>query len=143
VSQAESRSPQIAPPNLGDLLRRHRRAAGLTQESLAERAGLSVHGIQKLEAGASHPYRDTVDRLIVALDLRGDDQVHFRSAARPAPRQNYAAKSDSASAKDAVSHNLPFPTTSYVARAGEIAGITQRLRESRLLTITGAGGARV
>jgi transcriptional regulator with XRE-family HTH domain len=41
----------------GELLRRHRQAAGLTQQELAERAGLSVHGIQKLERGATHPYR--------------------------------------------------------------------------------------
>src|SRR5262245_51768841 len=33
------------------LLRRHRLAAGLTQEELAERAGLSVRGVQDLERG--------------------------------------------------------------------------------------------
>ena len=32
-----------------NLLRQHRLAAGLTQEALADQAGLSVHGIQKLE----------------------------------------------------------------------------------------------
>jgi transcriptional regulator with XRE-family HTH domain len=30
---------------------------GLTQEGVAERAGLSVHAIQKLERGTTHPYR--------------------------------------------------------------------------------------
>jgi transcriptional regulator with XRE-family HTH domain len=49
------------------LLRRHRIAAGLTQEALAERAGLSVYGIQKLEAGTMRPYRDTAERLVAAL----------------------------------------------------------------------------
>src|SRR6266540_2691173 len=38
----------ISATNFGDLLRGHRLAAGLTQEALAERAGLSAHGIQKL-----------------------------------------------------------------------------------------------
>jgi transcriptional regulator with XRE-family HTH domain len=37
------------------LLRQHRLAAGLTQEGLAERSGLSVYGIQKLEAGTTRP----------------------------------------------------------------------------------------
>jgi len=34
----------------------------MTQPDLAQRAGLSVHGIQKLERGATHPYRDTRQR---------------------------------------------------------------------------------
>jgi hypothetical protein len=38
-----------SPGAFGDLLRLHRQAVGLTQLALAEPAGLSVHGIQKLE----------------------------------------------------------------------------------------------
>ena len=38
----------------GDLLRRVRSAAALSQEALAERAGLSRRGISDLERGASH-----------------------------------------------------------------------------------------
>jgi transcriptional regulator with XRE-family HTH domain len=38
--------------SFGALLRRHRIAAGLTQEALADRAGLSVRGIADLERGA-------------------------------------------------------------------------------------------
>jgi transcriptional regulator with XRE-family HTH domain len=49
-------------PTFADLLRLYRQAAGLTQEQLAERADLSVHGIEKLERGAMHPYRDTARR---------------------------------------------------------------------------------
>src|SRR6266852_4612353 len=54
----------------GDLLRQHRLAAGLTQQALAEQAGLSEHGIQKLERGVTHPYRDTLQRLLGALTGR-------------------------------------------------------------------------
>src|SRR5262245_38180820 len=141
-TKGESVAPQVAMPNLGDVLRRHRLAAGLTQESLAERAGLSVHGIQKLEAGATHPYRDTVERLIVALDLRGDDQEDFRSVARPAPRRNHAARSDSTSAKHAARHNLALQLTSFVGREEELAAVRERLLNpaARLLTLTGPGG---
>jgi transcriptional regulator with XRE-family HTH domain len=38
-------------PTFGNLLREFRIASSLTQEELAELAGLSAHGIQKLERG--------------------------------------------------------------------------------------------
>ncbi len=45
----------------GDLLRRHRVAAGFTQEELAERAHLSPRAITALERGErSAPHRATV-----------------------------------------------------------------------------------
>jgi transcriptional regulator with XRE-family HTH domain len=42
-----------ATDSFGELLRQHRLAAVLTQENLAQRAGLSVHGIHKLERPSS------------------------------------------------------------------------------------------
>ena len=51
------------------LLVRLRRAARLTQEQLADRAGLSVRAISSLECGARSPRRFTVDRLAVGLCL--------------------------------------------------------------------------
>src|SRR2546430_15525540 len=39
-------------PSFGDLLRRHRLAAGLTQASLAERSRLSVEALSTLERGS-------------------------------------------------------------------------------------------
>jgi len=56
----------------GALLRRHRVATGLTQSALAERAGLSVVGIQELERGTTHACRDTGARLASALELAED-----------------------------------------------------------------------
>jgi transcriptional regulator with XRE-family HTH domain len=70
------------------LLRQHRLAASLTQEALAERAGLSVHGIQKLEAGSRHPYRDTAGRLVAALQLSPEQALALQAAAQPAPRES-------------------------------------------------------
>src|SRR4051794_24032536 len=47
-------------PTFGELLRRHRRARELTQEALAERAGVSARAVSDLERGArAHPYRET------------------------------------------------------------------------------------
>jgi transcriptional regulator with XRE-family HTH domain len=40
-----------SPHSFGDLLRAYRAAAGLTQEELAERVGMSARGISDLERG--------------------------------------------------------------------------------------------
>ena len=40
-----------APLSVGTLVRRHRRAAGLTQEALAERAQVSTPTVSALERG--------------------------------------------------------------------------------------------
>ncbi len=63
-------------PRFGDVLRRQRRAAGLTQEELAERAGVSPRTIGDIERGIARSYRhDTVHLLADALCLcrRTDD----------------------------------------------------------------------
>jgi DNA-binding XRE family transcriptional regulator len=60
----------------GEVLRRYRVAAGLTQEALAERAAMSARGISDLERAArTHPYPATVRRL-----GRGSPPVRSRSA---------------------------------------------------------------
>jgi transcriptional regulator with XRE-family HTH domain len=54
----------------GELLRDYRSAAGMTQEELAERAGLSARTLRKLERGDSHtPRKDTILLLADALGL--------------------------------------------------------------------------
>ena len=67
----------------GALLRRHRLAAGLTQEALAERGGLSVQAVSALERGArGRPQRETLRLLVVALGLTGAARAAFEAAAR-------------------------------------------------------------
>src|SRR5215213_3877342 len=71
-------------PVFADLLRQHRLAAGLTQEELAEQAGMSTRGISDLERGArSHPHRETLRLLADALGLSGAERSAF---VRAAPR---------------------------------------------------------
>ncbi|HEY8745325.1 MAG TPA: helix-turn-helix transcriptional regulator [Chloroflexota bacterium] len=56
------------PSSFAALLRRGRQAAGLSQETLAERAGLSPRAISALENGERRaPHPDTVARLATAL----------------------------------------------------------------------------
>jgi transcriptional regulator with XRE-family HTH domain len=59
-------SEQPAP--FGELLRRHREAAGLSQEELAERAGLTANSVSALERGERRrPHPQTVRALAEAL----------------------------------------------------------------------------
>src|SRR5947209_12832648 len=63
------------------LLRRHRLAAGLTQETLAELAGLSVRGISDLERGVNRaPYVATILRIGDALHLSQEQRAGLESA---------------------------------------------------------------
>ena len=48
----------MSPPSFGILLKKYRLAAGLTQEELAEHAGISTRGISDLERGVRRtPYK--------------------------------------------------------------------------------------
>jgi tetratricopeptide (TPR) repeat protein/transcriptional regulator with XRE-family HTH domain len=67
----------------GTLLRRHRVAAGLTQEELAERAGISRRNLGDLERGVGHsPRKDTVALLAEALALSPLERAALAEAAR-------------------------------------------------------------
>jgi tetratricopeptide (TPR) repeat protein/transcriptional regulator with XRE-family HTH domain len=71
------------PATFGGALRRLRTGAGLTQEELADVAGLSVRAVSDLERGvAITPHRDTVRLLADAFGLTGPARTRFEAAAR-------------------------------------------------------------
>src|SRR6266702_4386676 len=105
---------------------------GDLSEPSAAPAGFSEHGIQKLESGATHPYRDTAERLIRALELGDQDQARFKTAARPTPRRRQPHSPTAGTEGVTTRTNLPNSVTSFVARAGEIQRVEERLRESRM-----------
>ena len=101
-------------PTFGQLLRRFRQAAGITQEMLGRQAGLSARGISDLERGARqapHPY--TIRKLADALGLRDPDRVAFEAAARRRPGLFAAPAGGSA-------HNLPAAATSFIALVASV-----------------------
>jgi eukaryotic-like serine/threonine-protein kinase len=70
----------------GQLLQQYRVAAGLTQELLAELAGLSTRGISDLERGVNtRPRSYTLQQLARALSLSPDDRERLEDAARVRP----------------------------------------------------------
>ena len=69
----------------GEVLRRFRVAAALSQEELAERAGVSARGISDLERGLRQgPRPETLRRLADALALARSDRELLSAAAHPA-----------------------------------------------------------
>lgn len=123
----------------GELLRRHRLAARLTQEELAERSRLSTHAVGALERGVRrHPYRTTVDLLADALDLSRPQREELAAAAhgRRRPPRVGARPARSRSPR------LPVPPTPLVGREGELRLACDLLRRPhvRLLTLTGSPG---
>jgi predicted ATPase/DNA-binding XRE family transcriptional regulator len=132
-----NRPPEGQP--FGTMMRELRIAAGLTQEDLAERTGLSVRGISDLERGArSHPRFETVRMLADALDLAPTKRADLIAAARATPG---AIPKESAPSIAGVS-SLPLPATRLIGREQDINNIVELLAypEVRLLTLTGPGG---
>ncbi len=133
--------------SFGQELRRRRVEAGLTQERLAEQAGLSVRGLSDLERDVRRtPYPDTVERLAAALGL---DELRraalFECRRRSVPRsdgQHDHGQTNSLSGDGAL-HNLPIEPTRLIGREREVEHVRRQLLEPdvRLVTLTGAGGS--
>jgi DNA-binding SARP family transcriptional activator/Tfp pilus assembly protein PilF/DNA-binding XRE family transcriptional regulator len=66
---------------VGELLHRHRVAAGMTQKDLAGRAGVSVRALRDIERGRIHrPQASTVARLATTLALPDDESQRLIAA---------------------------------------------------------------
>lgn len=63
---------------LGKRIKQIRKAAKLTQESLAEKAGLSVKYISRLERGLSQPSFKTLESLAKSLNVNAKDFFDFK-----------------------------------------------------------------
>jgi tetratricopeptide (TPR) repeat protein/transcriptional regulator with XRE-family HTH domain len=74
-------------PALAALLRAWRERALLTQEQLAERTGLSVRTIRRLEASRMRPRSGSVRQLADALGLGDTERTLLTAAARGRPAQ--------------------------------------------------------
>jgi non-specific serine/threonine protein kinase len=131
------------PVRFGDVLRTHRRAAGMTQEELAERAGISPRSISGLERGeGASPRRDTVAQLVQALGLVGADRAEFQAMVvrRRPPAPRLLTDALATPSYDALRHNLPRSLTSFVGREQEMRELGPILAGAPLVTLVGAGG---
>jgi predicted ATPase/DNA-binding SARP family transcriptional activator len=86
------------------------------------------------QADALAAYRRARAHLSEELGLEPSEEL--RALERAVLRQEVAAASPAY-----ARHNLPAPVTSFVGRGRELADLERLLREQRLVTLTGMGGA--
>jgi transcriptional regulator with XRE-family HTH domain len=127
--QLDARRSAEEQEGFGSQLRRYRVLAGLSQEALAGRAGISRRGIADLERGARRsPYPDTASRLAAGLELGAEERAAFMAACRP--RRTGSTRR----------YTLQIEPSTFVGRQRELAEISQLVAGSRVLTLTGTGG---
>jgi len=101
-------SLSIVAERLGATLKHLRSTAGLTQEELAERSGLSARTISDVERGLrSTVYPHTARRLAIALGLGEDARRSFEVVAAGRTRSLLQAPTGA----------LPIPPTPILGRA--------------------------
>ncbi|MFG1867861.1 ATP-binding protein [Micromonospora arborensis] len=149
-----SRSP-AGRTALPELLRGHRRAAGLTQAELASRAGVGVRTVRDLERGRSvRPQRTTVELLAAALALTGTSRAAFLAAARGSAgaepsrpdTTSTALPVGGATTSEAAPADPPIALPPPVTLVGrdrdltELAGMLTAERGPRLVSLVGLAG---
>lgn len=125
-----------ADQSFGGLLRAFRLRARLTQERLAELAGVSVRSIRNFESGRiTAPRESTRIALADGLELNGDERRSLEQTGNPRHDRDVA---------EAVTDRcgIPVPLSSFVGRHREIESILQLLtgQRPRLLTLSGVAG---
>ena len=132
----------------GQQLRSRRERAGLTQEELAIRAGLTPHAISALERGTrTHPYPHTVRSLADALDLSEAERSALinsvprrRQTGSPPPPADALAGSSAERMRGRA--GVVVPATPLYGRDGDLAEVVHLARSgsARLITLSGPGG---
>jgi len=122
------------PTVFGERLRALRQAARLTQEELAERAGMTAAGISAIERGIrTRTYPRTVAALADALGLAGEDREAFQAlAGRPGPGGLLPGLAAAAA--------LPAQLTKFIGRERDLARVRPLLERAPLVTLVGPGG---
>jgi transcriptional regulator with XRE-family HTH domain len=125
------------PVPFAGLLRGLRAKAGLTQEELAEAAGLTSRVISDLERGmVAIPHKDTVRLLAEALQLGGGARVEFETTARHRALPGRAGMRGVAAAR-----TLPRDISSFTGRQRELAELADAAASrSGVVSIHAIGG---
>jgi transcriptional regulator with XRE-family HTH domain len=100
---------------VGELIRRYRLKAGLTQEELGEKAEVSVRAIRNLEQNkVRRPRRSTLQRLAPGLGLTNTDTTRLVGAATNAAPPKPVAVADTATAGRLVEWSGLTPVLGYL-----------------------------
>jgi len=133
-------------------LRRHRRAADLTQEQLAELVGCAVTTIRALETGRRRPSRELAERLAKMLAVPDGDRAAFVRLARLGDGDSAGSLSQATApfatleaqilGDEQRRYRVTLPANRLIGRHRELALVRQHLAnpEIRLVTLVGPGG---
>jgi tetratricopeptide (TPR) repeat protein/transcriptional regulator with XRE-family HTH domain len=111
------------PVTFGGLLRRLRTEAGLTQEELAEAAGVSARAVSDLERGINLTARKDTARLLAdALGLNGPARAEFEASARGQPVPGQAG---AGGAVALATRTLPRDIGSFTGRQQELEHLAE------------------
>src|SRR5579864_3236913 len=127
-----------ARATFGMLLRQYRQEAGLTQEGLAELAGVGVRTLSNLESDmTARPHRDTARRIVAALQLQPDQHARLMTALRatPLPRSRQSTRHAAPPAPAPAlpvppTPAMPVPLTPLIGRESEQAAVVQLLQSA-------------
>jgi predicted ATPase/DNA-binding XRE family transcriptional regulator len=127
--------------SFGRLVKRYRRALGLTQDALAERVGCAPQTIRKLEAGERRPSYQMAARLAQMLELSPDERAAFLQAT-PAAEKDMPSAPLELQRPTQVPRILPTYVTAFVGREQEQEALAQLLAlpDHRLISLVGPGG---
>ncbi|HYH32556.1 MAG TPA: helix-turn-helix domain-containing protein [Pseudonocardia sp.] len=129
------------PTGLGAQLRGWRERMFLTQDELAERSGLNVRTIRRLErrdAGA-RPQSASLRQLAIALGLDAGEQAVLVEAARGAPVRAPWAHPVPGRGTDAPPRQLPAPPPQFTGRGRDLAAL-ERAGEQPGAVLVGVDG---
>ncbi|KOV83954.1 NB-ARC domain-containing protein [Nocardia sp. NRRL S-836] len=118
----------------GELLLRYRRDAGLSQQGLAERSGVSVRALRELEQGrARAAQRRSAEELADALGLGGDERAEFLQVAERARRRRPATSPPGPA-------EMPPLPSHPVGRVADLDELQRLLRVNPTVAIVGQPG---
>ncbi|MGI8486364.1 MAG: helix-turn-helix domain-containing protein [Thermomicrobiales bacterium] len=124
------------PSAFGAWLRNQRKMAGLTQEELAARAGLTARGVAAIERGRrQRPYPQTIRALVAALELPKDGQADLLSMISVAGTDSSLVQSNPVR----VLRTSPAPLIGRDKALVEVQALFHE-HHSRLVTLIGPGG---
>ncbi|MBX2999566.1 MAG: helix-turn-helix domain-containing protein [Caldilineaceae bacterium] len=131
--------------SFGAWLRQRRRALDLTQEELAQRVGCARITVRRIEADELKPSQQLAELLASHLGVTTAQRHAWLSLARGLEPLPQSPPIDLPAMTPATPKgpptNLPAPLTSFLGRDHEIVDGYRLLTTSRLLTLTGVGGA--